>query len=708
MAIRAPGSAGRGRWRRLIATIVAVLALTAGAPAVAQPESDSTIRMARPTWDTGWFQAEIYRQLLADLGYEVTGPRTMDNEDFYRAVAAGDVDFWASGWFPLHQQYLDEDGIAGAIEVVGTQVEAGALQGYLVDQATAERHGITNLDALRDPDIAALFDVDGNGRADLIGCNVEWACADVIDHHIEAYGLSDTVEQIQGDYSLLMREAVDRYAGSEPVLFYTFTPNWTVGELVPGRDVRWLETPFPTRPRGQRLEPGSTEITGLAGCPADPCQTGWPANDIKVVANRGFLDANPAAARLLEAIEIPLDDILDQNARMVAGEGDFADIERQARSWISGHPGLVDAWLSVADPASVPDTRSGLEAYSDDRELDTLRVAARSFPPFVIYENRTFGGFEVELVDLIAEELGVDYEMYGVNSIAKQLDDVDRGAADVAVAGIGVTADREERVDFTHSIFETGLQVMVPAAETGGPVTQLRRIGGLVLRSNVLWMVVVLFATLALSAHLVWWFERRDNPDFHRRYRQGIWDSFWWSAVTVTTVGYGDKAPKGHLGRGWALLWMIAGYFVFASFTASLTSTLAVEELRGAINGPDDLVGHKVVTVAGTAAEDYLSRQGVGPVTVGRVADAYAQLNSGDADAIAFDAPVLQFHAAHDGNGEVRVVGPVFEQLRYGLAVPIDSPLRERINGALLELIESGAYDRLHDRWFGATAAGGG
>ncbi len=708
MVIRSPGSTRRDRSWRLVAIAVVLLTLSTGAAALAQTEPDATISMARPTWDTGWFQAEIYRQLLDDLGYEVSGPRTMDNEEFYRAAAAGDVDFWASGWFPLHQQYLGEDRIADAIEVVGTQVEAGALQGYLIDQATAERHGVTNLEALRDPDIAELFDVDGNGRADLIGCNVEWACADVIDHHLEAYGLGDTVEQIQGDYSLLMRETVDRHTAGEPILFYTFTPNWTVGELVPGRDVRWLETPFPSRPRGQRLAPGSTEIAGLAGCPADPCQTGWPANDIQVVANRGFLDANPPAARLLEAIEIPLNDILDQNARMAAGEGDFADIERQARAWISGHPGLVDGWLSAADPASVPESGDGARALTRDRELDTLRVAARSFPPFVIYENRVFGGFEVELVDLIAEELGVDYELYGVNSIAKQLDDVDRGAADVAIAGLGVTADREERVDFTHSIFETGLQVMVPAAETGGPVTQLRRIGGLLLRSNALWMVVLFFATLALSAHLVWWFERRDNPDFHSNYRQGIWDSFWWSAVTVTTVGYGDKAPKGHLGRGWALLWMIAGYFVFASFTASLTSTLAVEELRGAINGPDDLVGHKVATVAGTAAEDYLSRQGVGPVTVGRVEDAYAQLDSGDADAIAFDAPVLQFHASHEGNGEVRVVGPVFEQVRYGLAVPIDSPLRERINGALLELIESGAYDQLRDRWFGSTAAVGG
>ncbi|MBW3605619.1 MAG: transporter substrate-binding domain-containing protein [Actinobacteria bacterium] len=254
-------------------------------------------------------------------------------------------------------------------------------------------------------------------------------------------------------------------------------------------------------------------------------------------------------------------------------------------------------------------------------------MAARSFPPFVSYEDRTFDGFSVELVDLIADELGVDYELYGVNTIAKQLDDLDRDAADVAVAGIAITARRERHVDFTH---------------------------------------------------------------------------------TITTVGYGDKSPHGSRGKGWALLWMIAGYFVFASFTASITSSLAMEQLRGAIQGPDDLNGHRVVTVAGTEAEDFLEQQGVGPVTVARIDDAYTALVEGDADAVAFDAPVLQFHAAHDGHGEVRVVGPVFDRVQYGIALPVDSPLRERINLALLDLVESGAYDRLHDRWFGATMAVGG
>ena len=145
------------------------------------------VRMARATWDTGWFQAEVYRLLIELLGYPVEGPVTMENAEFYAAAAAGEVDLWANGWFPLHDSLLEEfGGEEGSLERVGTQVDDGALQGYFIDAATAEAHGIANLGDLADPAVAALFDRDGDGRADLVGCNAGWSCAATIDHHLVA------------------------------------------------------------------------------------------------------------------------------------------------------------------------------------------------------------------------------------------------------------------------------------------------------------------------------------------------------------------------------------------------------------------------------------------------------------------------------------------------------------------------------------------
>ncbi len=49
-------------------------------------------------------------------------------------------------------------------------------------------------------------------------------------------------------------------------------------------------------------------------------------------------------------------------------------------------------------------------------------------------------------------------------------------------------------------------------------------------------------------------------------------DALWWAAVTVTTVGYGDKFPISTEGRWIAVGLMISGIAVVGSITASLAA----------------------------------------------------------------------------------------------------------------------------------------
>ena len=677
-----------------------VLTLVLGGTTAAQSDDGSadepTVRMARATWDTGWFQAEVYRILLQRLGYRVEGPVTMDNPEFYRAVASGDVDMWANGWFPSHDLYIEEK----VVEPVGKQVDDGALQGYFVDRVTAEAHGITNLGDLADPRIAALFDLDGDGRADLVGCEAGWACAKIIDHHLGAYGLSATVEQVQGDYSPRIAETITRYHAGAPVLYYTWTPNWTVGELVPGRDVVWLETPFPSLPPGQVSFLDQTTIPGIPGCANDPCQVGWPPNDIRAVANSGFLEANPSVRRLLEQVVIPLDDISAQNALMVEDEGDPEDIRRHAREWVAANKAAVNRWIETSDPAAMALDDSRTDAMAAG---GVLRVAARTLPPFVIYENRAYSGFEVALVRLIGARLGMQVEIYAVDTVAKQIDDITRGVARLGLGGVAITGPREEVVDFSLPVLDTGLTVMTPTDASEGIGDRILAFLRAIASSDLPWLLIVFGVAVLVSAHLIWWLERHHNPDFAVPYRRGIWDSFYWSVVTMSTVGYGDKVARGGLGRVFALVWIALGTLVFASFTAAIAASLAVNELRGEISGPTDLPGHRVAAVSGSAGETYMVALGVGPVLVEEIDEAYDLMAMGDVEAIVFDAPVLRFHAAREGAGAVTTVGPLFEKVQYGMMLgEEDTDLRERINLVLLELIESGVYRQVHDRWFGA------
>jgi ABC-type proline/glycine betaine transport system substrate-binding protein/ABC-type amino acid transport substrate-binding protein len=684
--------------RAMSALAALVIGLLAVPMATAQEEGEDPpiVRMARATWDTGWFQAEIYSQLFNRLGYRVEGPVTMENSEFYEAVAAGETDLWVNGWFPLHESLIEGDD---PVELVGTQVDSGALQGYFVDIASADRLGMTNIGDLADPGIASEYDIDGNGLADLIGCNIEWTCAETIDHHLSEYGLTETVEHIQGDYSPLMRETIERYRAGEPVLYYTFTPNWTVGELVPGQDVNWLETPYPSLPEGQSGE-DRTEVGGLSGCADDPCQTGWPPNDIRAVANSEFLAENPSLRALLEQVKISLTDIHDQNARMVDGEGDAQDIRRQAQEWIAANEATVIEWIDNADPDADP--------VHPDGEVTgaiggTLRVAVRELAPFVIYENRTYSGFEIELAELLGTHLGSEVEFYAVDTVAKQIDDVSRGAADLAMGGVAITQSREEKVNFSLPVLDAGLTILVSTTANQSLWSQVKGFFQTIANSDLPWLLVIFGFAVLISAHLIWLTERHNNPDFAESYLRGIWDSLYWSIVTMSTVGYGDKVARGNRGRILALVWITAGTLVFATFMAAIASALAVEEIRGDISGPSDLPGNQVATVSGSAGQAYLSSRGIGPVLVENVEETYVLLDDGTVDAVVFDAPVLHFHATREGQGTVATVGPDFENVQYGIAVASEeSQLRENINLALLEIIEGGAYEQIHSKWFGS------
>lgn len=327
---------------------ISTLALAVAAPAMAQdqPGDGITVIMAQPTWDTGWFHTEIYRQLLQELGYTTPDTMTLDNPAFYQSVAYGDVTLWVDGWFPLHNSYRPIFEVGA--ELVGAVARGGALEGYLVDKATAEALDITSLADFQRPEVQEAFDRDGDGKADLVACPPGWGCEINIEHHLDAYDLRDHVNPVKAGYAASMADAVAAYESGESIFFYTWTPNWTVNELVPGDDVVWIEVPEVDLPGDLMELADAATREGVNGCVNDPCRLGFPANDLVPVVNSAFLAENPAVRALLEVVEVPLSDIFAQNAAMNAGD---TDITAQAAAWIEANRAAVDGWLDAARAA---------------------------------------------------------------------------------------------------------------------------------------------------------------------------------------------------------------------------------------------------------------------------------------------------------------------------------------------------------------------
>jgi len=336
----------RRRSLGLLAALAAAITLSGPSTALsaeaARPGAGIEVQPVKSSIAEETFQTLIVMKALAELGYDVKPIKEIEYAAAYAALATGDATFLASSWLPLQIDFYEKAGGDAKLFKQGVYSE-GALQGYLIDKKTAEKYKITNLGQLKDPQLAKLFDANGDGKADLAGCNPGWGCEGVIEHQLDAFELRETVTHNQGVYSAIIADTIARHQAGKPVLYYTWTPYWVSGVLVPGQDVEWLEVPFSSLP-GERK--------GVSTKLSDGRDFGFEVNSQYIVANRVFAETNPAAARLFAVMQLSNNDISAQNRRMRDGEKTEAEIERHAEAWIKTHRDTFDHWLKQAREAA--------------------------------------------------------------------------------------------------------------------------------------------------------------------------------------------------------------------------------------------------------------------------------------------------------------------------------------------------------------------
>ena len=332
-----------------------------------------------------------------------------------------------------------------------------------------------------------------------------------------------------------------------------------------------------------------------------------------------------------------------------------------------------------------------------------LRVATRLVRPFVYDQQGQLTGFSIELWQEIARQLNVQSEFVVKPTVKELLNAVKSNDASVGIAAISITADREIDFDFSQPMFDSGLQILTPVQ--GSRTGLVEAIIGNLFSTTVLLYVLAVALILFLMAHLVWWFERRNPTGMltHRSYFPGIFEACWWAASTLATQA--DQMPRAAMARIIAVVWMFMSVVFIAYFTAAVTSSLTVQQLRGDINGPEDLPGKRVGSIHGSTSAEYLRQRNLEPIEFAKIEEAYQALENHQIDAVVYDTPILLYYTAHDGKGKAQTVGAMFRKENYGIVFPSNSPLRKRVNEALLKLKENGAYDQLYTKWFGGAGS---
>lgn len=307
-------------------------------------------------------------------------------------------------------------------------------------------------------------------------------------------------------------------------------------------------------------------------------------------------------------------------------------------------------------------------------------------------------GFSVDLWHAVAQNLGIHYELREFGYIGDLLAAVEKGNLDVMVA-VAQTEERETLIDFSNAYYMSGSAIAVPI-QGGGP--SWSRLAVNFLSRKFLSIIALLILMLLVAGSCVFLFEGRRNREmFGDGVVKGFGQGVWWAAVTMTTVGYGDKAPKTLGGRIVAIVWMFSSIILISSFTAAVTTHLTVGEMRGKIRGLQDLPDVRVGSVANSESFNFLTNNGITAKQFKTEREGVQAITAGKIDAFVYNAAVLKYLIKNDFSTQVQVLPGTFDDYYIGMGLPAGSLLREHINRALLRLMDTEDFSFLVNRYLG-------
>lgn len=339
---------------------------------------------------------------------------------------------------------------------------------------------------------------------------------------------------------------------------------------------------------------------------------------------------------------------------------------------------------------------SGQQSYAQG---DTLIVGIYHNPPFVIKtDDQSYEGLSVELWENIAASAGLTFQYREYSDFIGILKRLEYREIDLTVNPMDVSDTRVEKFDMTQPFFITSIGVAIPFLNRSALSVFIRNIFSLAFLEIILLLVLIIF----IFGFFLWLVERNHNKFQFRPGLYGLFDGLWWSAVTMTTVGYGDKAPKSNLGKAIAIIWMFTAVIIISSFTAGIASTLTISSLQTDIQTAEDIrLVEKVSVVGATSSESYLRQEDI-PInqTYASPIPALRALAKKDNDVLLHDRTVLQYYINRLSLGEKVKLLPITLREHYqSFMLPKDHPAFDAINIGLMQEIQKNSWEELQRKY---------
>ncbi|TDN85896.1 amino acid ABC transporter substrate-binding protein (PAAT family) [Salegentibacter sp. 24] len=314
----------------------------------------------------------------------------------------------------------------------------------------------------------------------------------------------------------------------------------------------------------------------------------------------------------------------------------------------------------------------------------TFLIGVTTTPPFVMQENGEYTGLSIDSWELVNEGLDLDYEYKEYATLKALLNGIENREVDFSINPVTVTNSRMQRMDFSQPYFISHTGVAKRSE------SQIFNYLGNLFSWNFISAILILLAVIFIFGFLVWIFERKKNVEEFGGGSRGILQGFWWSAVTMTTVGYGDKSPKTIGGRVIALVWMFMAIIIISSLTAGIASSLTVQSMNDEINSVQDLSKFDVSSVESSSAQELLDLYNIDHTTVLDEKEGIDLLENREIKLFVYDEPILRYEIKQSGlEGEIEILPKTLKMDYYGYSFPRNSPLLKKIDPVLIGVMKT-------------------
>jgi polar amino acid transport system substrate-binding protein len=325
------------------------------------------------------------------------------------------------------------------------------------------------------------------------------------------------------------------------------------------------------------------------------------------------------------------------------------------------------------------------DTKTDSLTTIQLRVGVAGNEPFVFPENSSTKGIALDVWEDLALMKSLDYTYTYFTTVEDALYALNRGKLDIVVGPISITSQRLENMRFSQPFYNSSLAIV---SRVDDP-TLWQKVKPL-FSMKLLLAVGVFLVILAVVGTLLWLAERKKSPEqFSSNIVSGIGTGMWLAIVTMSTTGYGDKAPITLMGRIIAGSWMIISIIFATSMVAGIASTLTLSYLEtSTFSNIEQLSGRKVATISASPAEDFLNEHQAKITGVDNLLDAMTKLNNKEVDAVVYDRPQLLYYMKNHKDEDLYLAKAEYFRQGYGYAFPVNSSFTYVVNRGLLELAE--------------------